>query len=303
MIKKWLFTFTLKKLLTRPCDTRISRNGESGKKIDCFAIYINRHNSPYLQVDGIYQDRVEAREWDGNQFGLHINTPIADILNDDLYVIHYKGLKEIRTKGLWRYALRGLYYIDPILLLIDKITNAIIVPFLSLRRRSTKRRYKFLKYLVTQYFEDNAEFSHFIVAMDLYGPAVFNTANEGRVSQIAAQLHALVETDELEYNSQSGRFKVKGLAWKALSEYEETDRRQTTATIIQMALISLSIVIAIFTAAQANFIKLPTKWDFRSAEEIKKETPLYIVKISHICMPDEKPIDLSLERKTICEYK
>jgi hypothetical protein len=100
ILTKKLYQWQFRSLLSKICGTRIPRIGESGAKVNCFDIAIDKASEPYFHVRGIEGDYLVGRLWDGSSYETEAKIPIESIVAHDLFITHYRGFDEIKYRGM-----------------------------------------------------------------------------------------------------------------------------------------------------------------------------------------------------------
>lgn len=86
-------------VLNCPCGSRIPRSGVAGERANCFVVYIENSGKPYLMVESSEGKELKCKEWDGNRFSIDKTINLDEVIDTDLYVIHYYGLNDIEYRG------------------------------------------------------------------------------------------------------------------------------------------------------------------------------------------------------------
>lgn len=161
--------------------------------------------------------------------------------------------------------------------------------FLNRRPTETRERYDLLKYIVAHKAVSETPFTLNELLGEMVGYLCFT--QEDRVwymQKMKYQLASLVETHDLEMTAK-GHYKVTGLAWKSLSDFQEENRRHRDSARIQWVIVLLTMAIGLFAISNTGVVRLPVLLDFQQeAHQVKN-----IVQ-SHwhsLLQHDEPPLD------------
>lgn len=88
----------------------------------------------------------------------------------------------------------------------------------------------------------------------------------GSKKKVQVFLDSLADTGELR-RTQTGGYRITGFALKAIEDYEEQERRHTDNVKIQRWALILTLAIVLFTATQAEIIKIPTLIDLTTSKK------------------------------------
>lgn len=255
-LKKKLYQHYLPNLIKNKCDDRIPRSGDAGRKTNCFLIYLNQNNQPYLLVENILNDELNCLQYNGHRYEDNVTINIEEI--DDLQpqITHYYGLYQITYSSIYGYLLENFTYYLRLKINITKFIDYIFQYLFNRRSLETKQRYEFLKLLTTNFIGIDDGFSYVDVIRLMHTDRIFlHPEYRSESKKIAAYLEAFVDTQELKLIK--GSYHLSGLAFKAIEDYEEQDRKHRSANRIQYIMVFLTIVLAFFAAVQAGVITLP----------------------------------------------
>lgn len=138
------------------------------------------------------------------------------------------------------------------------------------RPAETRERYDLLKYIVAHKAVSETPFALNELLEEMYGYLCFT--QEDRIwylQKMKYQLASLVETRDLEITAK-GQYKVTGLAWKSLSDFQEENRRHRDNARIQFVIAMLTLAIALFAISSTGIVRLPVLLDMeQEAHQVK----------------------------------
>lgn len=150
-LTKRLYQHYLLKLIKNKCNARIPRSGEAGRKTNCFLIYLNQNNQPYLLVENILNNELLCLKYDGNAYRDNITINIEDIDNLQPEIIHYYGLYQITYSNIYDYLLDRYTYYLRLKINFANFIDSITQHLFNKRSLETKQRIDFIK-LLAKYF-------------------------------------------------------------------------------------------------------------------------------------------------------
>lgn len=255
-LTKRLYQHYISRLIKNKCDDRTPRTGDAGRKTNCFLIYLNQNNQPYLLVENIFNNELNCLKYNGNKYQDDITINIEDIDNLEPEIIHYYGLYQITYFGIYDYLLeRYTYYLRL------KINSIKFLDFISqylFNRRSleTKQRIDFIRLLAKRFVGVNDGFSYVDVMIAMHSNRSFlHPQYHDETKRVQSYLDGFVDTGELKLINY--QYHLTGFAYQAIDTYEEQDRKHKAAIRAQYLIIALTVILAILTAVQAGVIVLP----------------------------------------------
>jgi hypothetical protein len=257
---KSLARFFLTRLLSRACESSVPRSGEEGTRVNCFVTKLHQGDDPPPVVLALEGDELVCVAWDGSRYSKDLRLPLDMATLSQFRVTHFYGLSTIWYSGLIDFAVSRLTGWPYAKIHAVRVTSRVGQYFFNKRKLATRRRMELLSFLVTRYLGGKGEFSPIDLMTNLYSLRwVEHPDGESARIQLESYLEAMVETGELKKNSY--KYRVTGYALRAIEEYEEQERKHVENVRMQRAMLWLTIAIAVFTAVQAQLIKLPTLLD------------------------------------------
>jgi hypothetical protein len=257
---KSLAKFFLSRLLSRACGSTVPRSGEEGAKVNCFVIKLNQGDDPPPVILALEDNELVCIAWEGNRYSKGMRLPLDSLKLSQFHITHFYGLSTIRYSGLIDFAVGSTTGWPYVKIHTARLTFRVGQYFFNKRKLATRRRMELLSFLVNRYLSGKAEFSPIDLMTNLYSIRwVEHPDGESARIQLEAYLEAMVETGELAKSSY--KYRVTGQALRAIEEYEEQERKHVENVRMQRAMLWLTIAIAVFTAVQAQLIKLPTLID------------------------------------------
>lgn len=225
-----------------------------------------------MLVESIGKHQVSGRRRDQSQrFSIHDYFPLYQAIHLEIEIRHFYGGHEFIYNSIFDYLVRSYSGWDRLRAISRSLLEAAVQWLFNRRRLVADKRFELLEFLVDNYSNKDT-FTVLSIMEDKYGLYVFGRPDFfNLLGEIESQLRLLVETNDLQ--KINGDYRVTGHAWKAVSDYQETDRRVLAETRVQICLICLSATIVILTAGQAGVIKFPTLWDYRTEAEKLSDIP------------------------------
>lgn len=175
-----------------------------------------------------------------------------------------------RYTSIARLMLELPIILTPIYRWTANIKHFIASALFNRRPAETRERYELLRYIVAHKAVSDAPFTLNELMGEMVGYLCFT--QEDRIwylQKMKYQLASLVETHDLEITAK-GSYKVTGLAWKSLSDFQEENRRHRDSARIQFVIATLTIAIAFFAISHTGLIKLPVLLDLQQeARQVK----------------------------------
>lgn len=143
---------------------------------------------------------------------------------------------------------------------------------LIFNRRPTEanERYELLRYIVAHKAISDIPFSLHELMGEMYGYLCFTQEDHlWYMHKMKYQLASLVESRDVEMTPQ-GKYKVAGLAWKSLSDFQEENRKHKDSARLQFIMAMLTLAIAVFALAQSGIIRLPVLLDLHQEQKLSK---------------------------------
>lgn len=254
----------LSRVLSRPCETRISRSGERGARVNCFSAFIDKDNGePYLLATELQGNYLTCLEWDGSTYATEKKVNLSKINPNHLTVTHFYGLSEVRYAGVLDLAISRTFFGPYIKIHAIRTLSSIDQYFFNKKKLVTKQRIDLLRFLVAMHLDSKEEIHPISLMTGLYSVKwIMRPDRDSQRHKLEFYLRSLVDTGEL--TKSQNVYKLTGHALRAIEEYEEQERKHTESVKIQRRVMWLTFAIALLTGAQANLYRLPTLIDFTS---------------------------------------
>ena len=256
----WIAKKTLSKILKNCCESRIPRSGNSGRKVNCFVVSIDNNSAPYLLVQSLEDESFRCLEWDNDHYSIERNIDLKWLNLKELVIIHYYGLATIQYNGLIDYLINQALFLPYIKIHTKRILEYTNQFHFNKKKLVTKQRNELLKLLLELSLEGESKHSPPDLMSGLYSLRwVLHPDGERVLSQLEFHLDALVDTGELARSG--GAYVLTGFGVRAITEYEEQERKHTENVKMQSRTLWLTTIITLLTLIQAGLIKLPTLID------------------------------------------
>ncbi|NIF85283.1 hypothetical protein F3J24_17365 [Comamonas sp. Tr-654] len=251
----------LTKAMNCSCPSTIPRSGESGEKVNCFAVYIDIDKKPYLLVERIDGETLDCLEWNGERFADKKTINFSEVLDNSLSVTHFYGLSEVNYRGFKDFVIGRLLRAPYAILFFKKVAGALEQYLFNKKKLVTKQRIELLNLMVRLHLEGKNVPSPIGLMSHLYSLKwVLHPDRAAQIKKIQLTLDSFVDSGEIS-SIQNGEYRVNGKALHTIELFEEQERKHRESVIIQRLTIFLSIAIVILTAVQAEILKIPTIWD------------------------------------------
>ncbi len=259
-----ILDLVLTDVLRRPCLGAVPRSGPEGSAVDCFSVMVETPtNEPYLWLTATDGSTAQALQWDGQRFTIATSIAHAMIDPECLKISHFLGLDTLDFRGLKRLAYGRLARGSYVLLALRRVWSAVRQSAFNLRSLGSQARVDTLRDLFQCCMESHRGASAIELMSYRHGPWWAGYPGwEHHHRRLDRLLELLCESGEI---AKDGiRFKPTGRTIAIIEEAESEDRRHSANLRLQVILATLAMVTAVFTAAQANFFKLPTVFDWSS---------------------------------------
>lgn len=255
-IAKFFFKRILPEILSYACPPRIPRSGREGASVNCYSIFIDKNQEPYLLVKNIKKDTLHCIKWNGAEYKDELDIFYGDVNFSEMVIIHCCGLNDFKYINVNDFII-SYYTRYPYILsyFTEKIGN-IDQYFFNKKKIVTKRRMDLLKFLSDYSNETGNDIDMLTIMAKLYTKKwILHPGSNVELRKLELYLAALEENGEVERKKDG--YKVKGKALLSIEEYEEQERKHTDNIKIQRKLFWLTILIAFLAAIQAQIIKIP----------------------------------------------
>lgn len=254
------------KALSTPCPTRIPRTGKRGEEINCIEVTIDHPNGdPCFAILSLESDMLHALEWGGDRYSTPKEIPTAQADWNNVRVTHYYGLSTINYGGIYQYAFGHLTKWPFIYLGYMHFVGKVNQGIFNRRKMIAASRTELLQIIIENYGATQEPFSAFDLMTDLHSERwIDHPGQASQIQMVELHLESLVESGELAKASDGYNFQVCPKAIPSLERYQSENSRHAEGLRVQKLIFRLTVIISIFTAAQANLIKFPTLVDFTS---------------------------------------
>ena len=258
---KFIDDFFFKRWLPRLMETScgkiyggdgIPRSGDKGRKANCFSITARKpadgHGrdagaKPYLILENIVGDEVEALEWSGNRFDIKRFVSLDHLREQEIVIRHYWGLSDVTYVGVTDFAINRITGFPYAYIIVKVLLEDIRLFFFKRTKLVSLDRYDVLKLLVDNQVEDH-EHGLGIGATEIIQkvnselwPLHPDGAKE--IKRLRLILDSFVESGEI---VQIGRrYEVQGRALVTLENKSKENRQFWTKTALSVATILLSV--------------------------------------------------------------
>lgn len=143
------------------------------------------------------------------------------------------------------------------------------------RPLEANERYELLRYIVAHKAISDIPFTLNELMGEMYGYLCFTQEDHlWYMHKMKYQLASLVESKDVEITPQ-GSYKVAGLAWKSLSDFQEENRKHKDSARLQFIMVLLTLAVAVFALAHIGIVRLPLLLDLQQEQKATKlETSL-----------------------------
>lgn len=264
MLKNYLYKWLLPKLFAKPCPPRISRSGENGKKVDCYAIYADKHSSPYFWAEKYENNVISGQLWDANSHsytGGH-SMSLSEFINYDLNITHYYGLSNISYENIYDLAWHFITRWNYIKIRFQNCVENTQQRLFNRQKLVTKTRMELLQFMM----EDQLDREHKGISImnlmyKLYSTRLsLHPYADYEQEKLKLHLESLVATGELDKTNEN--YVVTGKAISTIEKYIEEEDRHSEAVKLQKRMCWLTVILAIAAIVQSGMIKLPTLLDY-----------------------------------------
>ncbi|GEM_PF-2001829 len=259
LLNIWIHKLLIKYLIDMHCGPSVKTSGEGSNSNNCFWLGFKKDANTYLGFEKYDHGNLVCRSYVDNSFVNEVTIAEYELVQHKIEFIHYVKSYRIEIQGVYKFLSTFLFYKTYVILIT--YWNNLSQLLFNQRSLSSKKRYQLLKLLIENFTLHNGGFSTVDVMHSLHSIKVFlHPSYNIEASRIEAILVGLTDTQELRLIN--GNYHLTGHAFKALDAYEEQDRRHTSMSRAQWALIFVTIGLLLATIIQAQIIKFPTIIDF-----------------------------------------
>ncbi len=250
-------------VLRLPCSDRVPRSGAEGAAVDCFSVMIDDPSGePYLSISSTDGAVAQALQWDGQRFTISTTVAHEAIDPRKLEVTHFWGLDTIKYEGLTHLALGRITRWPYLWLSVRKAGDAVLQSAFNMRSLGSQARIDALRDLLRCCMDNDSGASAMEIMSYRHGTRWVGYPDwRDHHRRLDTLLGLLYESGEIAKDGVV-RYKATGHTVAIIEEAESEDRRHRASQRLQRVLVALTIVTAIFTAAQANLFKLPMLADW-----------------------------------------
>jgi hypothetical protein len=222
---------------------------------------VDNQGDPYILVTSIEGDSIRGLRWNGSSYADETTLDLKDVNPNSIFVTHFYGLAEVQYFGIIDVALGRTFFAPYIKIRFVQTLSAVDQYLFNKKKLVTKQRMDLLKFLVVQQLEGNTKLGTIELMTRLYSVKwVSHPDRDSQRKKLEVYLDSLAATGELKKVS-GYEYIVTGHALRTIEEYEEQERKHTENVKVQRRISWLTLVVALFTAAQAGLLKLPTLID------------------------------------------
>jgi len=155
MLKNCLYKWLLPKLFAKPCPPRISRSGENGKKVNCYAIYVDKNCSPYFWAEKYENNVISGKSWNeiSHLYDIEHSMLLSEFINYDLNISHYYGLSDISYRNIYdlafHFATKSIYIKNFVQNCIESTQQSLF----NRQKLVTKTRVELLQFMMEDQFD------------------------------------------------------------------------------------------------------------------------------------------------------
>ena len=254
-------------VLRLPCPERIPRSGAEGAAVDCFSVMVDDPaGEPYLNLRATDGSVAQALQWDGQRFTIDTTITHEEINPSRLEVTHFFGLATIKYEGLTQLALGRITRWPYLWLRVRKAGDAVLQSTFNLRSLGSQARIDALRDLLRCCMDNDSGASAMEIMSYRHGTRWVGYPDwRDHHRRLDTLLGLLYESGEIAKDGVV-RYKATGRTVAIIEEAESEDRRHRASQRLQRVLVALTIVTAVFTAAQANLFKLPMLADWSTKD-------------------------------------
>lgn len=228
--------------------------------MNCFLTVVHQGDEPPPVVLALKGADLVCLAWDGRRYGVDSRIPLAQTKLSQFHITHFYGLSTVCYSSLLDFAVNHLTKLPYVKIHVVRFISRVDQYFFNKKKLITQRRMELLSFLVGRHLDGRTEFNPIDLMTDLYTLRwVEHPDGEAATRQIEFYLDAMVETGELAKSTY--KYRITGHALRTIEENEEQERKYAENVRLQRAMFWLTLVIAAFTAVQAQLIKLPTLID------------------------------------------
>lgn len=254
-------SFFLSRILSRPCENRISRSGAKGRAVNCFVTFIEKNSEPYLMVQSLDNGYLNCVEWDGSNYAITVRHLLNSFRMQDFKITHYYGLSEIRYSGIFDFMVGRLTAWPYLKIQTARFFWHSSQYFFNKKKLVSKARNDLLKLLVNEALEGHTEHESLELMTLLHSIKWYSHPDAQIVhTRLKFHLDSLAETGEIKKIDH--KYIVTGKALRVIEEYEEQERKHTENVKMQWRTFWLALAVAALTFIQAGLVKLPVLLDF-----------------------------------------
>lgn len=264
MLKNCLYKWLLPKLFAKPCPPRISRSGENGKKVNCYAIYVDKNSSPYFWAEKYENNVISGKLWNeiSHLYDIEHSMLLSEFTNYDLNITHYYGLSNISYKNIYNLAWNFITKWNRRKIRFQNCFENTQQRLFNRQKLVTKTRMELLQFMMEDQLDREHKGIDIINLMDgLYSTRLFlHPSADYQQKKLELYLESLVATGEL--NKINKEYVVTGKAISTIEKYIEEEDRHSEAVKLQKRMCWLTVILAIAAIVQSGMIKLPTLLDY-----------------------------------------
>jgi hypothetical protein len=196
--KQRLALFFLSRALRCGCQELVPRSGSEGAKVNCYSIYVNNGEEPYLLVRRLVGTILHCSKWNGAKFEDEIEVNLSTVDDSELSITHFYGYSEIQYKGIVSFTLGRSLFLPYMKVHVVRMIESADQYFFNKKKLVTKQRIDLLRFLVARKLDGHAISSPVNLMTGLYSIKwVLHPDRDPQRRRLSFYLDSLVDTDEV----------------------------------------------------------------------------------------------------------
>jgi hypothetical protein len=254
--QKWILKIIFKFLEKRVSPDSVPRSGEAARHVDCFSVFLDKDDHPFLYFRGVSGDLLRCLRWEGDRFQIEAEVPIVSLVDLRVRVTHYYAFWTFKYDSIQSFVVEELFGYPKIKIFFDRVFQY----FFNKKKLITQKRMDLLKYMVERSFDSERAFGVVDIVSGLYTIRWVEHPDYQRcLSTVSIYLESLVLSGDL--RKEGVGYRVMGTALRTLEENEEIERRHRENVIIQMWMLLLAIAVFALTLVQTGIVRAPVLLD------------------------------------------
>jgi hypothetical protein len=252
----------LRPILAKKCPPSMGLFGEQAEKANCYTLFLRSEGKRNIVIESIDGDTLYGKKHDEDGASTEMAITIDELESTgDIEILHVWRGYRISYKGLADFIIYGKTGIQYLKLGVHRILYKLWRYIYNRKRLVTVGRLELLRILVDNHIEQGGKEIGLIDLMTrLYSIAwVEHPDADSQEGKLSLYLDSLVESGELSKNKAD--YFVTAKAILTLQEFEEDERRHRNHVRLQVMMIILTGLLALFTIIQAGIIRVPCVLD------------------------------------------